>query len=205
MSSTRLFVLGELARRGPMHGHQIRRAAQLDHLDVWTDVKPGSLYGALRRMATEGLVRPLRTEREGAHPERTVYEITEEGRHELAIHRSKALHDARLRPDPVDLALAHAQDMDDELVLAAVKDRHGSLTRQQRSLLHLRDQAEPYLTDLERLIFDHSLRRLQAELDWHDQLLGQLPKLLATAGATAGATAQATAQAITRDEGPKHG
>jgi len=173
-----LFVLGELARKGPTHGHQIRRAAQLDHLDVWTDVKPGSLYGGLRRMAAEGLVRPLRTERSGGHPERTVYEITEEGRHELEIHRSKALRDARLRPDPVDLALAHVQDMAEEAVLAAVRDRHGSLIQQQQSLLHLRDQAEPYLTDLERLIFDHSLRRLQTELDWHDQLLSQLPKVL---------------------------
>jgi DNA-binding PadR family transcriptional regulator len=184
MSSTRLFILGELARRGPMHGHQIRRAAQLDHLDVWTDVKPGSLYGGLRRMAAEGLVRPVRTERPGGHPERTVYEITDEGRHELEIHRSRALRDARLRPDPVDLALAYAADMVDESVLAAVRDRHAALTHQQQSLLHLRDQAEPYLTDLERLIFDHNLRRLQAELEWHDQLISQLPKVLAAHGPT---------------------
>lgn len=162
-----------------MHGHQIRRAAQLDHIDVWTDVKPGSLYGGLRRMAAEGLVRQLRTERSGAHPERTVYEITEEGRHELEIHRSGALRDARLRPDPVDLALTHVQDMAEEAVLAAVQDRHASLTQQRLSLVHLRDQAEPYLTDLERLVFDHSLRRLRAELDWHDQLLSELPKVLA--------------------------
>jgi DNA-binding PadR family transcriptional regulator len=161
-----------------MHGHQIRRAAQLDHIDVWTDIKPGSLYGGLRRMAAEGLVRQLRTERPGGHPERTVYEITEEGRHELEIHRSRALHDSRLRPDPVDLALAHVQGMAEESVIAAVQDRHGSLTQQRQSLLHLRDLAEPYLTDLERLIFDHSLQRLQTELDWHDQVLSQLPKLL---------------------------
>jgi DNA-binding PadR family transcriptional regulator len=181
MSSTRLFILGELARRGPMHGHQIRRAAQLDHIDVWTDVKPGSLYGGLRRLAAEGLIRQVRTERQGAHPERTVYEITEEGRHELEIHRSRALRDTQLRPDPVDLALAHVQDMTEESVLAAVQDRHGSLTQQRQSLLHLRDQAEPYLTDLERLIFDHCLRRLQTELDWHEQLLSQLPKILGAA------------------------
>jgi DNA-binding PadR family transcriptional regulator len=179
MSSIRLFILGELARRGPMHGHQIRRAAQLDHVDVWTDVKPGSLYGGLRRLAAEGLVRPVRTERAGAHPERTVYEITDEGRHELEIHRSAALRDARLRPDPVDLALAHVHGMPEEAVLAAVQDRLASLTQQRQSLLHLRDQAEPYLSDLERLIFDHSLRRLQAEVDWHNQVLSELPKALA--------------------------
>jgi DNA-binding PadR family transcriptional regulator len=179
MSSTRLFVLGELARRGPMHGHQIRRAAQLDHLDLWTDVKPGSLYGALQRMAAEGLVRPLRTEQQGGRPPRTIYEITTEGRHELEIHRSTALRDTRMLPNPIDLALLHVQDMPEESVGAALRDRRASLSHQHQSMLHLRDEADPYLTAMERVIFDHTLRRLQLELDWHDELLGRLPKLLA--------------------------
>ncbi|GAA3588280.1 PadR family transcriptional regulator [Nonomuraea rosea] len=174
-----MFVLGELARRGPMHGHQIRRAAQLDHLDLWTDVKPGSLYGALQRMAAEGLVRPLRTERQGGRPPRTIYEITTEGRHELEIHRSTALRDTRMLPNPIDLALLHVQDMPEESVGAALRDRRASLSHQHQSMLHLRDEADPYLTAMERVIFDHTLRRLQLELDWHDELLGQLPKLLA--------------------------
>ncbi|MDN5855102.1 MAG: PadR family transcriptional regulator [Actinomycetia bacterium] len=189
MSSTRLFVLGELARRGPMHGHQIRRAAQLDHLDVWTDVKPGSLYGALRRMAAEGLVRPLRTEQEGGRPPRTVYEITTEGRHELEIHRAAALRDAGLIPDPIDLALVHVHDMAEETVHAALQDRRDALSHQHQSMLHLRDQATPYLSTMEQAIFDHSLRRLQLEMDWHDELLDQLPKLLTDPAAPEGGQA----------------
>lgn len=186
MSSTRLFVLGELARRGPMHGHQIRRAAQLDHLDVWTDVKPGSLYGALQRMTAEGLVRPVRTEQEGGRPQRTVFEITTEGRHELEIHRAAALRDARLIPDPIDLALVHVQGMAEESVGAALQDRRDALTHQHQSMLHLRDDAAPYLSAMERAIFDHSLRRLQLEIEWHDGLLEQLPKLLTEAAAPEG-------------------
>jgi hypothetical protein len=31
---------------------------------------------------------------------------------------------------------------------------------------------------MERVIFDHRLRRLRVEIDWHDDLLDQLPKLL---------------------------
>jgi DNA-binding PadR family transcriptional regulator len=174
-----LFVLGELARRGPMHGHQIRRAAQLDHLDLWTDVKPGSLYGALQRMAGEGLVRPVRTEQEGGRPRRTVFEITTEGRHELEIHRAAALRDARLIPDPIDLALTQVQDAAQESVAAALGDRRDSLANQLQSMRHLRDEAEPYLSAMERAIFGHSLRRLQLELDWHVELIDQLPKLLA--------------------------
>lgn len=186
MSSTRLFVLGELARRGPMHGHQIRRAAQLDHVDAWTDIKPGSLYGSLQRMSAEGLVRPLRTEQEGGRPPRTVFEITAEGRYELEIHRAAALRETRLIPDPIDLALAHVQDMAEESVRAALQDRRDALSHQHQSRLHLREEAAPYLSAMEQAIFDHSLRRLQLEMEWHDDLLDQLPKLLAVAVAPEG-------------------
>ena len=51
MNPTRLFVLGALARRGPMYGHQLRRGARLDRAELWSEVRPGSLYGALHRLA----------------------------------------------------------------------------------------------------------------------------------------------------------
>ena len=44
-------MLGALARHGPMYGHQIRRDARMDRADLWSDVRPGSLYGALHRLA----------------------------------------------------------------------------------------------------------------------------------------------------------
>jgi len=39
-----------------MYGHQIRRDARMDRADLWSDVRPGSLYGALHRLAAEGLI-----------------------------------------------------------------------------------------------------------------------------------------------------
>jgi hypothetical protein len=56
-------------------------------------------------------------------------------------------------------------------------------------MLHLRDQAAPYLSTMEQAIFDHSLRRLQLEMDWHDELLDQLPKLLTDPAAPEGGPA----------------
>ncbi len=55
VNPTRLFILGALARRGPMYGHQLRRDARLDRTEMWSDVRPGSLYGALHRLAAEAL------------------------------------------------------------------------------------------------------------------------------------------------------
>ena len=87
MTPTRLFVLGALARHGPLHGHAIRRQAALDRTDLWSEVKVGSLYQALRQMESEGLLAVVCTEQEGRLPARTVYALTELGRRELRAQR----------------------------------------------------------------------------------------------------------------------
>ena len=177
MSSVRLFILGALARGGPMHGHQIRRDAQTDRTELWTDVKVGSLYAALGRMAAEGVIEVVRTERAGNMPARTVYAITEEGRKELSALRATAWRDTHLRPDPIDLALHYSHDLPEDELLAAVTDRRNALSTELQSSRHLLESADPYLTAVERLGFQHRLMRLEAEVAWHDLLLETLPKI----------------------------
>src|SRR4051794_39065488 len=111
MNSTRLFALSALARGGQMHGYQIRRAAQLDRTELWTDVKPGSLYNVLRRLADEGRVEVVRTEKADNPPKRTVYTTTADGRRELVKQRDRAVREVGLLPDPVDLALQYTPDL----------------------------------------------------------------------------------------------
>ncbi|MGB3329430.1 MAG: PadR family transcriptional regulator [Thermomicrobiales bacterium] len=181
MSTTRLFILGALARIGPMHGHQIRREAHLNRTETWSNVKPGSLYGALQRMEKDGLIEVVRTEQEGNRPERTVYAITDAGRAEFASLRDAIMRDARLRPDPVDLAI---QFLDDDLsVEEATLDMRLRLRdlEDQRAAWHsARQSADPYLNDLDRIVFEHSFRRIDLEIQWHREVLDQLPALLAS-------------------------
>lgn len=179
MSSVRLFILGALARGGPMHGHQIRRDAQTDRTEMWTDVKVGSLYAALGRMAAEGVIEALRTERAGNLPARTVYAITEPGRQELSAQRAATLRDTYLRPDPVDLALAYSDGMSAKELLDAMSDRRAAIAAELQSTRNLLELATPYLTGIEPLGFQHRLIRLEGELAWHDLVLGELPALLA--------------------------
>lgn len=176
MNSTRLFVLGSLARLGPMHGHQIRRAAQVDRTELWTDIKPGSLYGALHRMAAEGLIAPVKTEQEGRLPARTIFEITDAGREELEVHRDDALRSTKLPPDPVDLALNYVEDMSTESFRNFLTDRRRSYSAQVIQWQHLQQRADLHLTDLERMGFRHQILRLEAEIAWHDELLEHLAK-----------------------------
>jgi DNA-binding PadR family transcriptional regulator len=180
MNSTRLFILGALARGGPMYGHQIRRAAQLDRTELWTDIKQGSLYGALHRMAAEGVIEVVRTEQEGSMPARTVYAITPPGRLELTAIRDEALRNTRLRPDPVDLALQNAQDMSENDLRAVLENRRAAITAELASWRHLREAAAPHLTGVESMGFGHTLLRLEAELAWHEEALKALPGIFAS-------------------------
>ncbi|TCO65910.1 PadR family transcriptional regulator [Actinocrispum wychmicini] len=174
MNGTRLFILGALAKDGPMHGHQIRRAAQQDRTELWTDIKPGSLYGALHRMAADGVVEVVRTEQEGNMPPRTVYAITPEGWEELAEHRDEALGTVRIPPDPVDLALQYTQGLSTAEVRRLMTARRDEIAERLRAWRELQQQAAPYLTGYEPLTFEHTLFRFEAELAWHDRFLDNM-------------------------------
>jgi DNA-binding PadR family transcriptional regulator len=177
VNPTRLFVLGALAKHGPMYGHQLRRDARIDRTEVWSQVQPGSLYGALHRMAAEGLIEPLRTEQDGQLPARTVYGITAEGRRELRALRGEALEEIRLQPDPVDLALAMCGDLTEEALRGYIEDRIRALTARASQLEHRRERAWPDQTVADDLVIEHARMRLQAELDWHRLVADRLGKI----------------------------
>ncbi len=179
MSAIRLFVLSTLAEHGPMHGHQIRHQAQSDRAEMWTDVKVGALYGALKRLAGEGLIAEVRSERVGNRPERTVYEITARGHEALAAVHGEALRTVAFPPDPFDLALVHAGSLDERELAHVVTDRRDALAVRQSALRHQVEAADTWLTEAERTAMAHALTRLAAEVAWHEELLDRLPKIVA--------------------------
>jgi DNA-binding PadR family transcriptional regulator len=177
VNPTRLFVLGALAKHGPMYGHQLRRDARLDRTEMWSELRPGSLYSALHRMAAEGLIEPLRTEQQGQLPARTVYGITAEGQRELRVLRAEALREVRLQPDPVDLALAMSTDVDEETLRGYLEDRMQVLSAQAAVCARQHERCWPDQTVADDLVVEHARLRIQAELDWHQLVLDQLGKL----------------------------
>jgi DNA-binding PadR family transcriptional regulator len=112
MNMSRLMILGVLAERGPMHGHQIRRTAELTNAQVWGGITGGALYAELRKLDNEGLVQAAREEQVGRRPARTVYEITDEGRLELVVQRDAALEVVLASTDPVSVVLLFAAGQD---------------------------------------------------------------------------------------------
>jgi DNA-binding PadR family transcriptional regulator len=179
VNPTRLFILGALTKHGPMYGHQLRRDARLDRTQMWSEVRPGSLYGALHRLAAEGLIEPLRTEQDGQLPARTVYGITPEGTRELRVLRAEALHAVRIQPDPVDLALAMSGELGEDTLRGYFEDRVRALTAQAAQFDHKRERAWPDQTVADDLVIEHARLRIAAELSWHREVLDRLGKLTA--------------------------
>ena len=177
MSVSRLFVLTALAERGPMHGHQMRLQAAEDRTEQWTDIKPGALYGVLSRLEREGLVAEARTERQGNYPERTVYEITADGRRALETLHDQMLRTVMVDNDPFDLALAHsgavAEETLREIVQARLLELNGRLAAAESRLA----AALPWLSTAERAVCEHQIDRLRTEVGWHEQLQDTVAKI----------------------------
>jgi DNA-binding PadR family transcriptional regulator len=72
-----------LLRIRPMHPYEIQRLIRDYHKDEFLELKRGSLYHAIERLRSAGLIDPIETFREGRRPERTVYRLTELGEREV--------------------------------------------------------------------------------------------------------------------------
>lgn len=174
MKPVRLFILGALAVDGPQHGYQIRSEAIRDRTELWTSITPGSLYSALHRMVSDGLIEVERTETPVNSPPRTIYRITPAGRRELLAQRDAALEQVVVTTDPLDLALRFVSDLSVEELIRTVASRHAALV--DRLAMHEEAYAasKQYLVGLEPITFRHVLQRLRTEVDWHEQLLAEL-------------------------------
>lgn len=176
----RLLILGLLAG-GPMHGHQIRRTAEMTGVENWGGVKVGALYGMLHRLESEGLVNPVRTEQSGNRPRRTVYAITNAGRSELAIHRDRALTQPVLHSTTVSAALKWPSGLDAESLSSRLTARRTALAAKLTELRASRElhEREGHLSAASLAGYRRSELQLEAELAWHDELDHWLPAIAA--------------------------
>lgn len=174
----RLLILGLLAT-GPLHGHQIRRTAEMTGIESWGDVKVGALYGMLHRLEAEGSIEPLRSEQAGNRPQRTVYAITEAGRTELALHRDRALTQPMIHSTTVEAALKWPAGLDHEALAGRLSVRKQALADKLAELESSRrlHRDEGHLSPASLAGYRRAELHLEAELAWHEELEAQLPAI----------------------------
>ena len=98
-----LVVLGLLSDN-PRYGYEIKMIIDnvMSHI---VDISSGSLYYGLKKLENNGFVRETGTERVGNRPERSVYEITDEGRRMLKRELPKVIFPHSRPIFPVNLGL----------------------------------------------------------------------------------------------------
>jgi DNA-binding PadR family transcriptional regulator len=177
MAVTRVLVLGVLLKH-PMHGYEVRRELENWNAEQWANIAYGSIYFSLAKMAEEHLVEVISTDDRGNRPARTVYAITDAGRHEFTRLLRELWWEYRPAIDPFRVALSFMNCLSREEVLAALRNRAGGL----RSTLdafpyaiegRLRDPGAPrHLGEVLRLAAAH----METQLQWVENTIGKVER-----------------------------
>ncbi|MFE4949435.1 PadR family transcriptional regulator [Leifsonia sp. NPDC056665] len=114
-----------LLAEGPTHPYEMYQTLVLRSEDRLVKVRPGSLYHTVDRLARQGLVRATGTEREGNRPERTTYEITEEGTQALGERVADIIATPVNEFPEFPLGLGEAHNLPLETVIDLLRNRVG--------------------------------------------------------------------------------
>ena len=161
-------VLGLLASQGPVHGHEIKRVAKYTDVSEWGGIGIGAISRELRQADEAGLIRTVAVEQVGRRPVRTVYEITDEGRRELASLRESAICDLRFGPDSLAVALLFGRAENPAELDGLLVRRHDQLTSALNDLEAERAQlvGDGRIHGLDSALFRRQMMLLEAELRW---------------------------------------
>ena len=179
MSPIRLFILSSFATLGPMHGHRLRLEAEEKHVHLWTDISVGAVYGAMKRLATEGLLREAGQERAGNRPTRQLYEITDDGQRALAGLRREGLSELWFKFDPFDLALTRSDPDALDTLPAVLAERLDKVRAALTKSRQLNAWAPEHTGLAEEWALRHTEYRLEAEVAFFTDLLAVADDLVA--------------------------
>ncbi len=169
-----LAVLSLLTER-PMHPYEVSAVMRQRGLADSIKLNYGSLYSVIEALLREGLIVPRETQRDGRHPERTVYATTAAGRTELfdwlrSLVRTPATEYTQFA---AGLAfLAHFSPTEAATLLEERARRLSEKIRTKRSAIEADIQ---HAVDRLFLIeYEYALVLLDAELAWVQQLIREI-------------------------------
>jgi DNA-binding PadR family transcriptional regulator len=162
--STLAVVLLALLTEAPMHPYRMQQMIKERGQDQLVNVaQRNSVYQALDRLVRDGLARPGGTSRESGRPERTIYEITEDGSAALRRWLTEMLPTpAREFPEfPAALAFLPVLYPDQVHDLLAAR-----VTACEDRLAAVESGAPPGLPRLFLIEDEYRATMLRAELQW---------------------------------------
>ena len=170
--STLAVALLALLLEAPMHPYRMQQVIRERGQDQLVNVaQRNSVYQALDRLVRDGLARPAGTVRDGGRPERTVYEITDDGAATLrAWLAAMVTTPAREFPE-FPAALAFLAMLPPAEVRTLLETR---IAAQRERLAAIEAQAPPGLPRLFLIEDEYRAAMLRAELTWLEAVVGDL-------------------------------
>jgi DNA-binding PadR family transcriptional regulator len=161
-------------RERPMHPYEMQRLLLERHWDEVLVLKRGSLYHAISRLLASQLITATGVSRAGRRPERTTYQIAEEGRRELVRWLQQMVAVPVREPSTFMAAmnfLIHLAPGD-----AIVQLEHRSQRREQEitATENLMKQVAVHVPRLHLLEAEYQLSMRRSELEWVRALLADL-------------------------------
>lgn len=157
----------------PVHGYDVRRELLSWRLEEHTNVKPGSIYNAIRTLEKDGCIAVHSRESEESRPERTSYVLTGEGETEFEMLLRQAWWTVTEPSEPMIPALSLMIFMSREELVRATQARVSQLQASIDALAHthasIRDGAtgeQGEIPEHVREIIEFLTSRTKAEIDW---------------------------------------
>lgn len=171
-----LYILGLLLRFGPQHGYQIKKLME-EQLEDFTQIKLPTVYYHLEKMENEGLITAYR-DKQGARPEKTVYQITDSGGDKFKVLLMQTL-DMKYRPHfEMDAAFYFSDHLDKKELSEGLRGHIENLKKSLSIITQHRDETMKYIPNEYKtsacIIFDHHIRHYQAELAWAEQSMNRM-------------------------------
>ena len=154
-----------------MHGHRLRLEAERNHVPLWTDISVGAVYGAMSRLASDGLLREAGQEQKGNRPTRQLYRITEKGRQALDAPRKAGLSEVWFKYDPFDLALTRTDGELLDTLPSVLAERLDKLRALLAEAKRVNEGARPHVGLAKQWALRHTEYRLEAEVAYLADLL----------------------------------
>ena len=167
-----LVILGLLAEQ-PLHPYAIRTLMRERGHDRGVRAAGASLYDAVARLETAGLIQAGHASRDGRRPERTTYEITNNGRRELQSWVRTGLSQLGT-PEGFQAALSFMYALGKDQTVAALEHRLATLTQ----LIGHADRELDHVAETVPAIFLSEERYAQhlrvCEQQWLEDFIDQL-------------------------------
>src|SRR5579883_2499125 len=161
----------------PLHPYGIQRLIKQWGKDKVVNVSQrASLYRTIERLLAAGLIAVRETGRDQQYPERTVYELTDEGRATMRLWLAEMLAEPKQEfpqfPAALSFVLMLAPDEALEILERRAATLAESLAAQDKSLV---EQAEVYRLPRVTMLESEYLRTMTAaELDWVKSVTDEL-------------------------------